>query len=84
MYLYVPYQDDEQKILENLPSGLMNLTGKLTRVMQIELLPDRKLARANVADVIEALQTKGFYLQMPPSDLLKNDTSILRDESDTF
>lgn len=84
MYLYVPFQEDEQKVLAQLPSGLTNLTGELTRVMELDLVPERKLARAQAGEVIEALQTKGFFLQMPPNDLLKNDSSMLRDDADTF
>lgn len=84
MYLYVPHQDDQVKLLAGLPDGLQQMTGRLEKVMELDLIPGRKLARANVQDVISAIEQKGFYLQMPPSDLLSRDDSMLHDPSDSF
>ena len=84
MYLYVPYLDSEEAVIEKLPDGLTKLTGQIERVMELELGPDRKLARVERDDVIDAIVNKGFYLQMPPANILKNDTSILDMPSDTF
>jgi uncharacterized protein len=52
---------------ETLPEPLLLRTGRLTQVMQIELSPQRKLARVDVNRVIEQLAGQGFYLQMPPN-----------------
>lgn len=84
MYLYVPCQDDERALLNNLPEGLHKLTGRLEKVMELELSADRPLARARVTDVMEALAEKGFYLQMPPNELLRRDDSMLLDPDDTL
>lgn len=84
MYLYVPWQEDEDKLLTELPDGLTTLTGKLEKVMELELTPDRKLARANVAQVMAELAEKGFYLQSPPNELLIKDESMLNNPSDSF
>ena len=84
MYLYIPFMEDEQRALSQLPDQLNNLTGRLEKVMELELTPQRKLARVDSADVIEALSSKGFYLQMPPADILAKDISVLDDHSDTF
>ena len=84
MYLYVPYQADPDAVLQGLPDGLEKLTGRLERVMELELTPDRKLARARVQEVMAALADKGFYLQMPPSEVLVKDDSMLDNPSDTF
>lgn len=84
MYLYVPWKDDDDALLEGLPEELMKLTGRLEKIMDLELDPDRKLVRANTEDVIIALQEKGFYLQLPPNALLRKDDSMLYDPSDTF
>jgi uncharacterized protein YcgL (UPF0745 family) len=64
MYLYVKRED----ILTRVPEPLLASLGKLTKVMMIPLHADRPLARADVNAVISALQTKGFYLQMPPAE----------------
>ena len=84
MYLYVPDQDDMDVFLKSLPDGLLILTGKLDKVMDLELTPDKKLAIANAADVLLALKENGFYLQSPPNAQLIKDTSMLNNPSDSF
>jgi len=84
MYLYVPFFEDEQVALDQLPDELNSLTGRLEKVMELELTPERKLARVDSAEVIKALSIKGFFLQLPPADILAKDISVLDDRSDTF
>lgn len=62
MYLYL--RADSKP--EDLPEALLKLTGKLTRVMSLQLTPQRKLARVDVTKVIEKIASDGYYLQMPP------------------
>ncbi|MDH5446970.1 MAG: YcgL domain-containing protein [Gammaproteobacteria bacterium] len=84
MYLYVPWQEDESLILSHLPEGLLTITGQLEKVMELELTSERKLARANVTQVMAELVEKGFYLQSPPNQIFKSDQSVLHNPSDTF
>lgn len=63
MYLYLR---EDLNPDEHLPDALRARTGRLTQVMRLELHPERRLARADVARVIEQLQAQGWYLQMPP------------------
>ena len=84
MYLYVPHKNCEDKLLDDLPAGLSNLTGRLYKVMELDLSVERKLARANVEDVIASLEERGFYIQMPPNELITKDSRMLRDDSDSF
>jgi uncharacterized protein YcgL (UPF0745 family) len=35
--------------------------------MQLEITPERKLARENAADVLKGIEENGFFLQMPPA-----------------
>ena len=84
MYLYVPWLDDEDKLQAGLPAALLGLTGKLEKVMELELRPDMKLARADVNRVMASLEQKGFYLQSPPNALIRQDDSMLHDPSDSF
>jgi hypothetical protein len=51
---------------EALPENLRRLTGRLTRVMDLELTPERRLARVEVAAVRTRLAGEGWYLQLPP------------------
>ncbi len=62
MYLYL--RSDVAP--DSLPEALRQRTGRLIEVMKLELTPQRKLARADAAKVIERLAADGFYLQMPP------------------
>jgi len=84
MYLYLPHQDDEEKLLDKLSGDLQKLTGSLTKVMELELSAERKLARVDVNDVIAALTEKSYYLQMPPNAVLRKDVSMLHNPSDSF
>ena len=68
MYLYL----SEEQEPESLPEELLKLVGQLTHVMDLELSEERKLARVDVCDVMNALKDKGYFLQMPPSDLIPN------------
>ncbi len=52
--------------------------------MDLELTRERKLARADVNQVMADLQEKGFYLQSPPSARLRDDDSMLHNPSDSF
>lgn len=84
MYLFVSYTNDPEAHLQQLPEGLISMTGNLSEVMQLELGPERKLARANVVEVIKAITEQGFYIQMPPNELLRKDDSMLNNPSDSF
>lgn len=84
MYLFLPHSNDPEAHLQQLPEGLVSMTGSLSEVMQLELGPERKLARANVTEVIKAIREQGFYIQMPPNELLRKDDSMLNNPSDSF
>ena len=63
MYIYVR----GDSAIDRLPAGLLKRVGKLEMVMELELHAERRLARADVEKVMEALRTQEFYLQMPPT-----------------
>lgn len=62
-YLYIERDEDFSRV----PPALLALLGKLERVMSLELEAQKKLAQANVIQVMQRLQEQGYYLQMPPS-----------------
>lgn len=68
MYLYV----HEDKNIDDLPEELIKLVKELTHVMELELTPDRKLAREDVLLVMQNLEEKSFHLQMPPDPINAN------------
>lgn len=71
MYLYV----ERARGLEDVPEALLAQFGEPESVMTLMLSPERKLARADVVEVLEKINQQGFYLQMPPTaaELLARD-----------
>lgn len=68
MYLYI----HSDKTSDDLPEELTAMVKELTHVIDLELTPDRKLAREDVNVVMENLEEKGYHLQMPPDPLKPN------------
>ncbi|MGR8933531.1 MAG: YcgL domain-containing protein [Gammaproteobacteria bacterium] len=65
LYVYLLKKDD----FSALPPTLFHSIGTPGFVMEIELTPERKLARADSTQVIRQLQEKGFFVQMPPTQI---------------
>lgn len=63
-YLYLAEKDG----FDAAPQGLLDALGELEFVMELDLHPQRKLARARTEEVIRALTTEGYYIQLPPVD----------------
>jgi uncharacterized protein YcgL (UPF0745 family) len=63
LYLYIDKKDD----FSSVPELLFNSLGRLEFVMELELVPERNLAREDPGKVIQSLKDKGFFVQMPPS-----------------
>ena len=56
----------EREDFARLPAEVAASLGQLSFAMEIELRPDRKLAREDAAVVMEHLDRLGFHLQLPP------------------
>ncbi|MGJ7459209.1 YcgL domain-containing protein [Halomonas sp. MA07-2] len=63
MYLYV----DKREGLTRVPEPLLERFGKPLPAMTLILSPEKRMGRAQAADVMAAIREKGFYLQMPPA-----------------
>lgn len=61
-FLFVPGAEPFARV----PDGLTRLLGKLEKVMDLELHAGRRLAHADVEEVMGQLQGQGYYLQLPP------------------
>lgn len=66
-YLYLAQEDGKDVV----PAGLRTVLEPLVFVMELELHAQRTLARADVTTVMEELRNRGFYLQMPPTEVEK-------------
>lgn len=65
MYLYLYKSASVEKTV---PETLLKAFGKPEHVFDLLLTPAKKLARAEAACVLAALNDTGFYLQMPPPE----------------
>lgn len=57
----------EREGFARLPEPLRTQLGPLSFVLELELTPERGLAREDPAVVRENLAVRGFHLQFPPS-----------------
>ncbi len=62
LYLYLPEKDN----FSHLDELLFAEFGTPEFVMELELTPSRKLARANPEKVISSLKDNGYFIQIPP------------------
>lgn len=62
MYLYV----DKARGVQDVPESLMAMFGEPESVMLLPLTPERKLARVSAEEVLDAIASQGYFLQMPP------------------
>ena len=65
LYLYLNKKDD----FSDIPDELLKSLGQLQFVMDLELTPERKLAREDVNKVMNSLEEKGFFIQLPPTTM---------------
>lgn len=65
-YLYISQKDDFSCV----PDELLQTMGKLEFVLELELSPERKLAKEDSQKVLASLQDKGFFVQLPPTDFI--------------
>lgn len=76
MYLYIarpePTENEAEAAspLEILPEAMRTAFGRVTFVMNLELSEERTLARVNVLHVMDSIQNKGFFIQVPPEGLI--------------
>ena len=61
MYIYVSHADG----LDKVPQSLLDSFGTPLLVTRLMLTESKKLARANTIKVMDDINSKGFYLQMP-------------------
>jgi uncharacterized protein YcgL (UPF0745 family) len=70
-FLFVKKEDE----LLRVPDGLRQMLGVLEKVMDLELHEGRCLAQADVVAVMQQIEDRGYYLQMPPqSDFVAPDS----------
>ena len=58
----------DPKALESLPDVLKTRLGRLELVMELDLAGREALAATDPTTVIDSIESRGFYLQLPPGD----------------
>jgi len=58
----------EREAFGLIPEPLRTTLGPLDFVLEVALTPERKLARADAAEVRAHLAARGFHLQFPPPE----------------
>lgn len=61
-YLFLDRQAEDAE----LPQDLRALVGPLEFALELELAPERRLARTDGATVLADIDRQGFHLQLPP------------------
>lgn len=61
-FLFVKKEDEFARV----PASLRQMLGVLEKVMDLELDESRNLAQADVVVVMQQIEERGYYLQMPP------------------
>jgi uncharacterized protein YcgL (UPF0745 family) len=65
LYLYIQNKDD----FSSVPEALFNSLGKLELIIELDLTPERKLAKEDPVKVIASLNQKGYFLQLPATNI---------------
>jgi uncharacterized protein YcgL (UPF0745 family) len=61
-YLYVPEENDFQRV----PQDLLDALGTLELVMELELDEGRRLARVDTKEIMKGVSRVGYFLQLAP------------------
>ncbi len=82
MYVYIArpdYPDDTDEIkdwLGVLPKDFRATLGTSKFVMHLDLDATEKLARADKDEVIAKLKSQGYFVQMPPQDVMRRQAEM--------
>ncbi|WP_201585452.1 YcgL domain-containing protein [Psychrobacter jeotgali] len=82
MYVYIArpdYPDDTDEIkdwLGVLPKDFRASLGASKFVMHLDLSATAKLARVDKDEVLTKLKSQGYYVQMPPQDVMRRQAEL--------
>lgn len=82
LYVYIArpnYPDDTEELtdwLGVLPSDFRARLGTSQFVMHLDLGATEKLARVDKAEVLEKLTAQGYFVQLPPQDVMRKQAEL--------
>jgi len=62
LYIYLGFETP----LNELPAPVMKQLGEPEKALEFDLTEARKLPNADAKEVLESIESQGFYIQMPP------------------
>lgn len=71
LYLFVPKQKDNQTALDKLSDELLVMFGEPEHIFDFALSESKSLPRSNPKEVLDSINNKGYYIQMPPGEVEK-------------
>lgn len=87
MYVYIArpdFPDDTDELkdwLGVLPKDFRASLGPSNFVMHLDLQSTSKLARVDKDEVLSKLQSQGYYVQMPPQDVMRRQAEMRAKEA---
>lgn len=60
-YLFMPAESS----LEDIPEHILEMLGEIQHVMNIDITPATHLAQSKPEAILEMIEEKGFYIQLP-------------------
>ena len=87
LYVYIArpdYPNDTDEIrdwLSVLPKDFRQVIGRETFVMHLDLENTPKLARVDREEVLAKLQSQGYFVQMPPQDVMRRQAEMRAKEA---
>ncbi len=67
MYIYLAEED----VFDNVPKEIFNSLGIIEFCMELDITPDKKLAREDTEAVLNNLKEHGFHLQLPTNESIE-------------
>ena len=63
-FLFVLKENDFSRV----PEPILEALGNVEKLIELELTPERQMARGKASHIINDLLEKGFHLQLPPTE----------------
>ena len=63
-FLFVLHENDFSRV----PEPLLDALGKVEKLFELHLTPERQMARGKASHIMHDLLEKGFHLQLPPTE----------------
>ena len=60
--------------IHDIPESIQQMMGEMEHVMKLDISPVTKLAKSDPVDILNMINEKGFFIQIPPKTEINLDT----------